>query len=287
MNRPVTRVSRARRLLSLVVISTALLWGLCVASAVRVMALLIGLAAPLSSGARQAFTVTGLAAALGVGGWVLWRGRKTRSSLSTALWIEEHDPSLDYALVTAVAADVAGPPLPGELLAAAECADIEGLVRRTARRELRHALTGVITVGAALWLVARSAHRAGEVGGTGGLADRPLVVVPNRLIPLAAEVRPPSYSRLPTLLLREPEVVAALAGTDVTLQGDGSPDGVTGVLASDSFTAAMRDGGWRLTLRLPLEPTVLVLHDRTFRRLVSLEPRPDCHPRGGAPRPGA
>ena len=70
----------------------------------------------------------------------------------------------------------------------------------------------------------------------------------------------------------------ALIGSRVTLAGKGPPGGVTAAVGKDGLDAVIGSRGWAVRLTMPREPTVVTLRDRTYKRLVVLEPRADSAP---------
>src|SRR5690606_29209423 len=61
--------------------------------------------------------------------------------------------------------------------------------------------------------------------------------------------------------------------------GSGPAEGVVAVVDGDTLAAAARSGSrWGIEVAMPPAPTVVAFHDREYRRLVVLEPRPDSVP---------
>jgi hypothetical protein len=79
-------------------------------------------------------------------------------------------------------------------------------------------------------------------------------------------------------MLAEPANVGALIGSRITLQGNGAPDGVDGVLGATRVAATKAGDGWAITATMPKEPAVLTLRDRGYKRLLALEPQTDSAP---------
>ena len=277
---PVERVRRARRLLAGTVAAVALLWAATVGLAVLALGALAARVAPLPFVARVALLPLAVVAALAGAAVVLWRGRAVRSVGRVALWVEERDPSLRYALVTAIEPAVLPMDRYAELHAAAAAAQIETMVRGTVVRAvgvalLAAALTGAVVAGVHPGTLLRG---AGEdlLRGTGLLAAR--APLGNRLATLTARVEPPAYARMAASTIDEPSNVAALVGSRVTIGGRGPASGVTSLAGTDTLAARDDDGGWSIATRMPTEPVVMTLRDRGYRRLVTLEPRPDSAP---------
>ena len=96
-----TLVRRARAALLAATVAGAALWGAVAGAAVvlSVMGADYGLALPvmLRRGTLPAMCVAAAACAA----LVLWRGRNARSLQRVALFMEDHQPALRFALVTA------------------------------------------------------------------------------------------------------------------------------------------------------------------------------------------
>jgi hypothetical protein len=210
---------------------------------------------------------------------VLWRGRAARSVRRVALWIEEHDPTLRYALVTAIDPGLAPAELHRELHAAARGADVDGMVRRAWRHALGRAAIGCVVLGAVLAILqpAGLLRAAGEALAR-STVSRPPAPMANRLTALVARVSPPAYSRLPATTMEDPSSVASRIGSRITLAGKGPADGVTATLGERELAAGDDRGGWGVGLTMPKEAVVVTLRDRAYRRLVVLEPVTDSAP---------
>ncbi len=213
-------------------------------------------------------------AALVAAAVVLWRGRAARSVERVALWIEERDPRLQYALITGIDAGLAPVDQHAELHAAADKADIEGVVGRAARRLLARAGAACVLSLIALGLAwPRALFKATS-------ARRPTTgaEIANRLTRVTARVVPPAYSRLPDHTIAEPSNVEALIGSAVMLTGRGTADGVMANVDGLSKDAQADHGGWTIGVTMPKAPAVLELRDRNFKRLVALQPVVDSAP---------
>src|SRR5690606_36910304 len=275
-----TLVRRARRRLAAAVVLTALLWGVAAALAVVAVAALVQLAVPLPAAVYAALRPLAVSAALAAAGAVLWRARAVRSLERVALWIEERQPELRFALVTAIDPRIAPPHSHAALHAEAERADVSGLVGRASRRALGRALGAVVVLVVVVSLLQPQAllRAAGEelVRRTVPEAEAALA---NRLARLTARVVPPAYSRLPEATLENPDGISALIGSRITFAGSGPADGVVAVVEGDTLAATARSRSqWGIDVTMPDAPTVVAFHDREYRRLVVLEPRADSVP---------
>ena len=98
----IERVARTQRLLGATVIARAIAWGLAATFAILAIVSFAALASQSLASREQSLIAIALASGLLVAGTLIWRSRHFASRHRVALWIEEHDPSLEYALVTAV-----------------------------------------------------------------------------------------------------------------------------------------------------------------------------------------
>jgi hypothetical protein len=275
------RVRRARRWLAGTVVVAAVLWAIALAMAVVAVAALVNSIVPLALVVRIAIIPLAALAAVVAGGATLWRGRAARSMPHVALWIEERDPRLRYALVTSIDPRIAPAAEHAELHRLAAAADVEGIVRSASWRTLVRACLAFGVAGGAIAMLQPTAllQAAGR-----DLARRAAPLPPpmaNRLAMLSARVDAPTYARLPAVTIREPTSVAALIGSHVTFSGPGAAAGLSAVVGKDSGAtlAAVNDGrGWAVRVTMPQGPTVLTLRDRAYRRLVVLEPMTDSAP---------
>ena len=271
------RVQRGQRRLIAALVVAGLLWAASAAMGVLVVAVGVSRVIALPPALRVAL-LPGLAlAALGAAGASAWRSRSARSLQHVALWIEEQDPQLGYALVTAMDPTIAPVSEHPELHTIAHRVDIERLVMRAWRR--RVGVPAVLCLGLVAVLVvlgpAGLLHAATQAL-TAARAPAPMA---NRLVPLTATVVAPAYSRLPVTMLREPARVAVLIGSQVVLTGSGPATGVTAHADSlPPLTAHDSARGWAMRVPVPTTAVVLTLHDRTNQRLVALEPIPDSAP---------
>jgi len=273
------RVKRAQyRMLGSVALS-ALLWGAVLAMTVASLAAGANALVPLSAAARELIIPLMIAAATIGAGLVLWRGRAARSIERVAMWIEEREPSLNYVLVTAIDEVLAPLEQNRALHAAANGTDIDAIVRHAWHHSLGRAAIACAVLGGVLAVLGpgdllRAAER--ELAGRArAAAPAPM---PNRLLSLHARVTPPVYTRLPAQVIEEPSNVAALVGSRITLEGSGTPSGITASLGARELSAATGERGWAIAETMPPDPAVLTLRDRGFRRLLALEPRADSAP---------
>ncbi|HWZ59064.1 MAG TPA: hypothetical protein VNW46_08830 [Gemmatimonadaceae bacterium] len=259
---PGTVAARARVMLGGAVVVAALSWGAAAALLIYSM-----------TGWAPGAIGCGVAAAAAA----LWRGRHARSTQRVALWIEEHAPALQYALVTAVDPRYAGDD-GGARTEAAERALAEARVDTLVRRGVvRAAGPALLALGVALVLtvlVPAGVLRA-RLGGAslGGSA-----VAGNRLTPLRARVTPPAYTRWPAREIAEPSTIAALVGSQIVLEGRHDGVGVRVTVGDDSARVVSRDGRWQVAFSMPATPGAMRLGDRQYARLIVLQPVADAPP---------
>jgi len=271
-------VRRARRRLLATVSLAALLWAAAAGCAIITIAGLVRLATPLPRPVHAALWPLAALAALAALGTILWRWRAVRSLERVALWIEERQPELRFALVTAIDPAIAPEERYPELHASARNANVDDVVRRATRRTLARALLACAPLALAAASVGpRALGPNGEdgPGRRGGAGD---TLPENRLAELSAQVTPPAYTRLPAATLEDPNSIAALIGSRIELGGRGPAEGVTATLGADTLAAQSAGRRWTVTLTMPGAPTVVELHDREHSRLVILEPRVDSVP---------
>jgi hypothetical protein len=273
---PRERVRRARLQLGAVVLTTAVLRGGGLSLLILGAATVVDRVMPLAGAVRATLLVLVVAAGLAAAVVALWRGRGARSMESVALWVEEHEPSLNYALVTALEPRQAGWPENSAIIATASRARIEQMVHSEARRGLlRPAAALLVLVPFVLAMHPATLVRGNVIGIR--RSGRTARILANRLARFGAVVTPPAYSRRAAVKLRDPSNVAALVGSRVAIQGDGGSAGIWATL--DSLRLAV-GGGDEWTVDVPVSPTpqLLTLHDRQYKALVTLEPVADSAP---------
>ena len=264
-----TLVRRARAALLAATVAGAALWGAVAGAAVvlSVMGADYGLALPvmLRRGTLPAMCVAAAACAA----LVLWRGRNARSLQRVALFMEEHQPALRFALVTAL--DAAGQPAARVLERVV--ADVAPLAR---------ALLVPATLLALLLLALRfsptGALERALYPRAGDFLLRPTApaLLDSRLSPIAVRIESPRYAQRAASTLENPASVRGLVGSRITVLGRGAALG-----ASDSLSAALGDSVWKIAVRgdtwsaaatMPAKAAALHLVDRSYDRLLVLEP---------------
>jgi hypothetical protein len=265
------RVSRTRAYLATAVAIAAAAWA--VAAALAVGAALVLVARVTGSELSAGFSFLPGVAALVAAGAIVYRGWPGRSLERVALWVEEHEPSLAFALVTASDPTLAASPA---LERAAEF-DPAKVVRRPVTTMLLIAGAAVAVSGAAAWALAGTEGARDMLAGrtsTGSL--RAAAAPDDPLAGLRATITPPAYSRLRATSVDDPSSIAALRGSGITVTGRGP--GVAAFLGDAEL--AVRDGRrWTVALTMPARPVALTLRHGERRRVIVLEPRADAAPR--------
>lgn len=277
---PHQRVRRTRAVLLAAVVARAVVWAAAAGIALIGVAALLDVLAGLPRALRELVMPLAVTTSVTVALVLLWRGRRVRSLASTALWIEERVPSLQYALVTALeqAAERASPLLLREVDRHRwESAILPRAVSRAAIPPvLGLALAAAMLLALPRGVVARvRSPRAGDA------VDRPTVArspLASRLSPLAARVMPPAYADLGTTSVDEPHTIEALVGSRIELEGRGESGGITAMLGKAELRATARGSRWQINLTMPATSSALRLRDREFDRLIVLDARADSAP---------
>ena len=209
---------------------------------------------------------------------VLWRGRRVASTSRVALWIEERLPRLHYALITAIepGLDADAPALES----AVGREDISGVTTVALRRSVLPAV-GALLAGVALLYVlpAPALGRPSLLGRMGGSASTRGIPAGSRLTDLRVEVTPPAYAGQARQTLDDPESVRALVGSRILVTGAGSSEGIVARLGETPATVSGSESRWRTELVMPPKPAALTLTDRSYERVLVLEPQIDEPPK--------
>lgn len=271
------RVTRSQRMLVAGVLLSAIAWGAGVylASLAVVAAVASLMQNPQLAGtfALPISLTLGLSAML----VVLWRGRRVASASRVALWIEERLPTLHYALITAIepGLDVDVPALES----AVGREDVSGVTTVALRRSILPA-AGVLLAGAALLYVlpAPALGRPSLLGRVAGSATGG-IPAGSRLNDLKVEMIPPAYAGQRAQSLDDPESVRALVGSRILVTGTGSNEGVVARIAEASASVSGSRASWRTQVVMPSKPAALTLTDRSYERVIVLEPQTDEPPK--------
>jgi len=203
--------------------------------------------------------------------------RRLKGPLSAdrvALWLEERAPSLQYALISALGLASVPPRL------------AETIARVDVARPARHAVarTLVPPVVALVMAIALATFQRSDAGAA--------LLIPasenlrpgesNALANVRVTVSPPAYARRPATRLVNPDVIPALAGSSITVEGRGpgagDSAGVGVVMDGTALKVSLTDGQWRAALSAPRSPAVLRLRYGAHARVFAIEPYADSLP---------
>jgi hypothetical protein len=276
---PHERVRRTRTVLLSAVVARALLWSAAVGATVIGVAALLDLLIDLPREVRRLTTPLAWAAAGVVLLALLWRGRRTRSLTSTALWIEERAPSLQYALVTALEPGI-------ERVAPLLAREVERnrweseILPRTLTRAVIPPLAALAVAIAMLLALPRGVVARVRTPSAGDSIERGLsrTSTASRLSPLVARVIPPAYTALRATVADEPYTIEALVGSRIEIEGRGSGEGIVATVGNATTPATSRGSRWQLAVTMPATAAALRLRDREFDRLIVLDARADSAP---------
>lgn len=266
--RAIASIDRVRMTLAVGAVVAAMSYGAAAMAAVLAFSNLGTL--PAGSARVAALLAATVAAAA-----TLWRWRWARSRYRIALWLEERLPGLQYALVTSLEPRFAG-------LTPALEAQISGIALdpptwRAVRRALLPAMLA-LAVGATFL---RATSRPDVVW---ALRERSLTVAttadgPAPLAGTVVRVVAPAYAGGRAQELRDPETIAGLTGSRVTVTGRTDPDGVGARLGERILSVEGRP--WSVTFIMPAVPGALRLdHSGSgAAHVIVVEPTADAPPR--------
>lgn len=277
----IERARRARATLLGALLASALLHAAAAFVMVLGLAALLDAAGSAGLSLRKAVVPLAVLAACVAAAARLWRGRGARQLTGVALFIEEQNPALHYALVTAV--EPAGPRDAALLDRAVERSWVPAALYSPIRRALIPPLL-LFLVLLGLLLVLPQAIRTRILAPRAGdalLAPRGTGAPGSRLTPLVVVVIPPAYARLPTETLEEPLSVRALVGSAIQLRGRGASQALETIgveTPGGPVPPAIVADTWSVSLRMPGQAQVVRLTDRGRSRLLTLEPVLDAPP---------
>ena len=272
------RVARTRSQLRFAVAVSATLWAATALIATLVAELVIGRWSRFEGLQSRGWSwnVAVIASVLTLG-LVIWRGRFALSARRVALWIEEHVPSLQYALVTASDPAVTGDT--SMLGAAIERSNMDTLIRPAVLTPIIYSMVA-LSVTAGLFAIAITAVSQGRVARAAAVVrDGPkAVMIGNRLTGIRASVAPPRYARRATTTLDDPSGITALVGSTISLEGPGPSQGVAARLSDRVLRTGGRHSKWNVSFLMPATPTTVTLTDRKYERVVAIIPVVDQPP---------
>lgn len=265
------RVARARAYLAFSVAIAAVVWAVTAALAVGVALMLYARTAGVAP--HAAFAYLPPLAALFAAGVLIHRAWPGRSLERVALWVEEHDPSLAFALVTANDPAVQ----PSSALERAADFDAAKVMKRPVARLLVVAALALTLTAAMAWALAGGGG-AGEMlsGRPSSALLRGAAAPEDPLAGIRATVAPPAYARMRATSVDDPSAITALRGSRITVSGRGA--GPAAFLGESELR--VRGGRrWSVELIMPERPVALTLRHGERRRVVVLDPRADAPPK--------
>jgi hypothetical protein len=264
----IERVRRTQRILGVVAVTHALAWGLAAT-------LLIVAAISFLQNDSTLPLIVAAVFGVGIAAVLMWRARHLASANRVALWIEERIPDLQYTLVTAM--EQSGSPFVDDIERAAARQDINSLTRAALRRALL-AVAALAAAALLLYVFDSGGGRAGVLSRFGRLGATSNVPAGSRLDGIQVVITPPAYTGARRITLDDPSSIAALTGSGISIRGNGSAAGVT-ASASGPVKISGANGSWTASLQMPAKPAALTLKDRSFERVIVLDPRADAPPR--------
>lgn len=260
------RVAGTGQTLALIALGRSLLSGAATALAV------IALAWPFTPSATGVVTAL-LLATLTAGATATWMYRRVRgpgfSVAAVSLWIEEHQPSLRYGLVTAVEGNA--PSLERDLRGA----DWSSVVRDAARQALVGPSIAVLAAGIVLMASIAFAPAVSRLASRATPGNSPVAA---GSLDITVEITPPAYARRRPEALRNPPVVRALVGSEVRVALAGSA--AFTLTAGDAVVAS--GATWRVTP----QPVALRVQSGGTSRVIAVDPVPDSAPSVQIREPG-
>jgi hypothetical protein len=265
------RVARARSYLAVFVAIAAAAWA--VTAALGVSAALLLYARLAGAAPPPVFAYLAPLAALLAAGALIRRAWPGRSMERVALWVEEHDPSLAFALVTANDPAVE----PTSALESAAAFDVGKVMKRPVTRLLAAAALGFLLTAGAAWALAGGEDAREMLAGRPSSAMLKAATAPDDpLAGIRATIAPPAYARMRAATVDDPSAITALRGSRITVSGRGS--GVSAFLG-ESDVRVRRGLRWSVELVMPERPVALTLRHGERRRVIVLDPRADAPPR--------
>lgn len=269
------QVLRAQRALQISTTVSALLWG-----ATAGLAVSVGMAAARDMGWDRGAIAGAWAPVIPAFAVVLllvWRWRAVWSERRVALWLEEHVPALEYALVTA-----------SDPAIGAGRIDLERIVSRTSplssvgftiARPSLYAMGAALVALSALLLTSAGVRTDVAMARHSALQRLGISTpIPSRIATVSVRITPPRYSDAATRNLDDPSDVTALVGSGITVSGPGGRVGISAMLATHKLRAGGDRDAWSVSFTMPSAPATLTLRDRSFRRVIAVIPVPDGAP---------
>jgi hypothetical protein len=270
---PFMRLRSVRNILAAGVIVRAICWGAAAALSVLIATALIDLRVGLSISERYLLTAINIATFFAVGGALLWRDRAVLELRRVALWIEEHDASLEYRLVTAVETRREA------ILGKARTDGWSSTAFARSGRAVAPAMAAMLVAFVVPSFVPASSLRRVLRPHRGDSIDRPRAnPAGSRLTPLVARIEPPAYTGQRPTSVDEPRDLRAVVGSAITLHGRGDAEGIVARADGATLTTTSRGDRWSIAYRIGGKPVALRLGDGQAERIIAIEPIADDPP---------
>ncbi|MEO7964463.1 MAG: hypothetical protein ABIT38_11220 [Gemmatimonadaceae bacterium] len=220
-------------------------------------------------------TVTSLGAIAALASAALLTLRSARGAITlerTALWIEEHEPRLRYALVSAVEQDRAHEGLERAVRNIPWETPARAALWRSLRIPATLFIAGVVTL-----LFAPSARRSlGAATTSSAFRDDPRAML--TLGDLDVEVAAPAYAKRATLHQQSPALVRALPGSRIVVSGAGPTPAP--IVRRDSTPISVTSEGsrWRAAWSTSTSRALVRASRGTDVKLLAIEPIVDSAP---------
>jgi len=273
----IERVRRTQKILGAAALTKAFAWGLAATLAILATISFLSLAMPRLRTDSALYGTIALIVGAAVAAAILWRSRHFVSTNRVALWIEERIPELHYSLVTAM--EQRESPFAEGMERAVAQQNVGGVTLAALRRGWMAAAAALVAALLLLYVSPSAAFgrggassRFGRFGGTSG------VPAASRLDDIQVLITPPAYAGGRATTLDDPSSIAALTGSSIAIRGKGSAAGLTATVSAPVRISGL-DGGWSVSFEMPAKPAPLALRDRSYERIIVLDPRADAAPK--------
>jgi hypothetical protein len=269
-----SRLRSIRAILAAGVALRAIGWGTAAGFSLIVGAALIDLVVPLAPGTRWLLLILAIVTTIGVAATLSWRDRAVLSIPRVALWIEEHFPSLEYTLVTAVESGN------DHLVSSANATAWAPAARKRAMRVIGAPLLVIASAIVVILLLPAGAVARMRAPRPGDLLERTGLTRnrDDRLTPLVADIVPPAYSGERASSIDEPTDIRTLEGSRIAVRGRGDATGLVAVVGADTVKAVARGDRWSITIAVSAKPVAMRVRDGAAERIIAIEPVIDNAP---------
>lgn len=271
---PLTRLRLVRVILMTGVAVRAVFWGAVVALSLLAGAAIVDSFAGLSADARSLLLEITMLAGIIITASLVWRDRRVASLRRVALWVEEQDTMLHFALASAVETGDDG------LVATHDSSRWAVTAARRCARAAGVPLLVAVAIMLAMLTLPHGAVARIRAPHPGDALARSTRRSPaaSRLTPLIARVIWPAYAMRRDSTIDDPDDVRALIGSTLVIEGVGAAAGIMAVEGRDTVQARARGERWMLSVPVASRPASVRLVDRTYQRLLAIEPIADDAP---------